>query len=53
VVEGFSNADIAGRLGLTERAVRMRIDEVIAKLSVQASPDARRRVVALLAHLGA
>jgi DNA-binding NarL/FixJ family response regulator len=53
VVEGFSNADIATRLGITERAVRMRVDDVIAKLSVQATPDDRRRVVALLAHLGA
>jgi DNA-binding NarL/FixJ family response regulator len=53
LAEGRTNAEIAAQVGLSEGAVAMQVREIIAKLSLKASPDDQRRVVALLSYLGA
>jgi DNA-binding NarL/FixJ family response regulator len=52
MAEGRSNAAIAGRLFVTERAVAKHTASIFAKLDLQPSDDDNRRVRAVLAYLG-
>jgi DNA-binding NarL/FixJ family response regulator len=52
MAEGRSNAAIAARLYVTERAVAKHTASIFGKLDLQPSDDDNRRVLAVLAHLG-
>jgi DNA-binding NarL/FixJ family response regulator len=52
MAEGRSNAAIAMRLFVTERAVAKHTASIFAKLDLQPSDDDNRRVLAVLAYLG-
>jgi DNA-binding NarL/FixJ family response regulator len=51
MAEGRSNAAIAGRLVITERAVAKHTASIFIKLGLQPSDDDNRRVLAVLAYL--
>jgi DNA-binding NarL/FixJ family response regulator len=51
VAEGLTNRAIAERLFVTERTVEAHIKQVFDKLGLDESPDANRRVLAVLAYL--
>jgi DNA-binding NarL/FixJ family response regulator/class 3 adenylate cyclase len=53
MAEGRSNAAIAERLVVTERAVEKHVTSIFSKLRLSASSDAHRRVLAVLAYLRA
>jgi DNA-binding NarL/FixJ family response regulator len=53
IAEGRSNAAIAGRLFVTEKAVGKHINNIFAKLDLPPSEDDNRRVLAVLAYLNA
>jgi DNA-binding NarL/FixJ family response regulator len=53
MAEGRSNAAIAGRLFVTEKAVSKHINNIFSKLGMPPSDDDNRRVLAVLAHLDA
>jgi DNA-binding NarL/FixJ family response regulator len=52
MAEGRSNAAIAQRLFITERAVAKHTSSIFLKLNLQPSDDDNRRVLAVLAYLG-
>jgi DNA-binding NarL/FixJ family response regulator len=52
MAEGRSNAAIAARLVVTERAVAKHTAAIFIKLDLQPSDDDNRRVLAVLAYLG-
>jgi DNA-binding NarL/FixJ family response regulator len=52
MAEGRSNAAIAQRMVITERAVAKHTASIFLKLDLQPSDDDNRRVLAVLAHLG-
>jgi DNA-binding NarL/FixJ family response regulator len=52
MAEGRSNAAIAGRLVVTERAIAKHTAAIFTKLNLQPSDDDNRRVLAVLAYLG-
>ena len=52
MAEGRSNAAIAQRLVITQRAVAKHTASIFAKLNLQPSDDDNRRVLAVLAYLG-
>ena len=52
MAEGRSNAAIATRLVVTERAIAKHTASIFAKLDLQPSDDDNRRVLAVLAYLG-
>jgi DNA-binding NarL/FixJ family response regulator len=52
MAEGRSNAAIAQRLVITERAVAKHTASIFLRLDLQPSDDDNRRVRAVLAHLG-
>lgn len=52
MAEGRSNAAIAQRLFITERAVAKHTAAIFGKLGLQPSDDDNRRVLAVLAYLG-
>ena len=52
MAEGRSNAAIAQRLFVTERAVAKHTSSIFTKLGLQPSDDDNRRVLAVLAYLG-
>jgi DNA-binding NarL/FixJ family response regulator len=52
MAEGRSNAAIAQRLVITERAVAKHTASIFIKLDLQPSDDDNRRVLAVLAYLG-
>jgi DNA-binding NarL/FixJ family response regulator len=52
MAEGRSNAAIAQRLVVTERAVAKHTASIFIKLNLQPSDDDNRRVLAVLAYLG-
>ncbi|MFF5449173.1 LuxR C-terminal-related transcriptional regulator [Streptomyces sp. NPDC012888] len=51
MAEGRSNAAIATRLAVTERAVAKHTSNIFAKLALEVSDDDNRRVLAVLAYL--
>jgi DNA-binding NarL/FixJ family response regulator len=51
MAEGRSNAAIAGRLFITEKAVSKHINSIFSKLGMPPSDDDNRRVLAVLAYL--
>jgi DNA-binding NarL/FixJ family response regulator len=53
MAEGCSNAAIASRLHFSEGAVGKHTANIFAKLGISASDDTNRRVLAVLAYLGA
>jgi DNA-binding NarL/FixJ family response regulator len=53
MAEGRSNQAIAERLGVTERAVQKHITSIFHRLGLGPSEDDHRRVLAVLAFLGA
>jgi DNA-binding NarL/FixJ family response regulator len=52
MAEGRSNAAIAARLFVTEKAVSKHTNNIFAKLGLPPSEDDNRRVLAVLAYLG-
>ncbi|MFI6817674.1 response regulator transcription factor [Nonomuraea sp. NPDC050328] len=52
MAEGWSNAEIAARLHLTDGAVEKHVTSVFAKLGLKSAPGANRRVLAVLRYLG-
>jgi len=52
MAEGRSNAAIAQRLVVTERAIAKHTSSIFLKLNLQPSDDDNRRVLAVLAYLG-
>jgi DNA-binding NarL/FixJ family response regulator len=52
MAEGRSNAAVAARLVITEKAVSKHINSILAKLDLPPSDDDHRRVLAVLAYLG-
>ena len=52
MAEGRSNAAIAQRMVITERAVAKHTSSIFIKLNLQPSGDDNRRVLAVLAYLG-
>ncbi|RKS77288.1 LuxR family two component transcriptional regulator [Actinomadura pelletieri DSM 43383] len=53
MAEGRSNAAIAGKLFVTEKAISKHTNNIFAKLGLPQSEDDNRRVLAVLAYLGA
>jgi DNA-binding NarL/FixJ family response regulator len=53
MAEGHSNSRIAGRIFVTEGAVEKHVRSILAKLSLPATQDAHRRVLAVLIFLAA
>jgi len=53
MAEGRSNAAIANRLFVTEKAVSKHINNIFGKLGLPPSEDDNRRVLAVLAYLNA
>jgi DNA-binding NarL/FixJ family response regulator len=53
MAEGRSNGAIAEQLVVTERAVEKHVTSIFQKLRLPAAPDTHRRVLAVLAFLGA
>ena len=51
VAEGLSNRAIAARLFVTERTVEAHVGQIFSKLQLPESPDAHRRVLAVLTFL--
>ncbi|MGH3156452.1 MAG: LuxR C-terminal-related transcriptional regulator [Streptosporangiaceae bacterium] len=53
MAEGLTNAGIAARLVVTEKAVNKHISSIFTKLSLYPAEDGNRRVLAVLAYLNA
>jgi DNA-binding NarL/FixJ family response regulator len=53
VAQGRSNAAIAAKMFVTEKAVAKNINSILAKLQLPPSTDDNRRVMAVLTYLGA
>jgi DNA-binding NarL/FixJ family response regulator len=53
MAEGRSNAAIAGRLFITEKAVSKHINNIFSQLGMPPSDDNNRRVLAVLTYLNA
>jgi DNA-binding NarL/FixJ family response regulator len=51
MAQGLSNAAVAARMVVTERAVEKHVTSIFGKLRLPASPDSHRRVLAVLAFL--
>jgi DNA-binding NarL/FixJ family response regulator len=53
MAEGHSNAGVAGRLVVTEKAISKHIGSIFSKLDLYPAEDANRRVLAVLTYLNA
>jgi DNA-binding NarL/FixJ family response regulator len=53
IAEGQSNASIGARLFLSQKTVDTHVHSILHKLGLPATPDRNRRVLAVLAYLGA
>ena len=53
IAEGLSNRAVAQRLWLTDRTIETHIGSIMNKLQLTSSPDAHRRVLAVLTYLQA
>ena len=53
MAEGRTNAGIAARLVVTEKAVSKHIGSIFTKLDLYPAEDGNRRVLAVLAYLNA
>jgi DNA-binding NarL/FixJ family response regulator len=53
IAQGRSNAAVAAKLGITEKAVSKHINNILTKLHMPPSDDDNRRVLAVLAYLNA
>jgi DNA-binding NarL/FixJ family response regulator len=53
MAEGHSNAGVAARLVVTEKAVSKHISSIFTKLDLYPAEDANRRVLAVLTYLNA
>ncbi len=51
MAEGRSNAAIAGRMYITEKAVAKHTNNIFGRLGLTVSEDDNRRVLAVLAYL--
>jgi DNA-binding NarL/FixJ family response regulator len=51
MAEGRSNAAIAGKLYVTDKAIAKHTNNIFAKLDLPPSTDDNRRVLAVLAYL--
>jgi DNA-binding NarL/FixJ family response regulator len=53
MAEGYTNAGIAARLVVTEKAVSKHISNIFTKLNLYPDEDGNRRVLAVLTYLNA
>jgi DNA-binding NarL/FixJ family response regulator len=53
IAEGHSNASIGTRLFLSQKTVDTHVHSIFGKLGLPVAPDQNRRVLAVLAYLGA
>jgi DNA-binding NarL/FixJ family response regulator len=53
MAEGLTNREIAGRMFVSERAVERHVTSIFEKLGLSAADGGHRRVLAVLAYLGA
>jgi DNA-binding NarL/FixJ family response regulator len=53
MAEGHSNAGLATKLVVTEKAINKHISNIFAKLDLYPGEDANRRVLAVLTYLNA
>ena len=52
MAQGFTNTGIGKRLFLSERTVEAHVRRLLAKLDIDDTEDANRRVLAVLVHHG-